>query len=105
MTDRIAIVTGGSRGLGRNTAVHLARRGVDILFTYRANQNEAESFTREVETTGRKAAGLRLDTGNIHAFDAFVTEVRNTLRAWGRDRFDYLVSNAGNGRIAQCASE
>jgi NAD(P)-dependent dehydrogenase (short-subunit alcohol dehydrogenase family) len=64
MTNKIAIITGGSRGLGRNTAVNLARRGVDILFTYRANQKEAESFIREAETMGQKAAGFRLDTGN-----------------------------------------
>jgi len=96
MTDKIAIITGGSRGLGRNTAANLARRGVDILFTYRANQKEAESFIHEAETMGRKAAGFRLDTGEIRAFDAFVTEVRNTLHSWGKDKFDYLVNNAGN---------
>jgi len=72
MTNRIAIITGGSRGLGRNTAVNLARRGVDILFTYRANQKEAESLIREVESIGRKAAGFRLDTGDIRSFDGFV---------------------------------
>jgi NAD(P)-dependent dehydrogenase (short-subunit alcohol dehydrogenase family) len=83
MTNKIAIITGGSRGLGRNTAVNLARRGVDILFTYRANQKEAESFIREAETMGRKAAGFRLDTGDIRAFDGFVDEARKTLQAWG----------------------
>ena len=61
MTDKIAIITGGSRGLGRNTAVNLARRGVDILFTWRANQKKAESLTREVEAMGRKAAAFRLN--------------------------------------------
>jgi NAD(P)-dependent dehydrogenase (short-subunit alcohol dehydrogenase family) len=96
MKDKIAIITGGSRGLGRNTALNLARRGVDILFTYRANQKEAESLIREAETMGRKAAGLRLDTGNIGEFDGFAAEVRKTLQTWGRDRFDYLVNNAGN---------
>jgi NAD(P)-dependent dehydrogenase (short-subunit alcohol dehydrogenase family) len=96
MPSKIAIITGGSRGLGRNTALNLARRGVDILFTWRANQNEAESFIREAEALGRKAAGFRLDTGDIRAFDGFVAEVRKTLQAWGRDRFDYLVNNAGN---------
>ena len=96
MTNRIAIITGGSRGLGRNTAVNLARRGVDVLFTYRANQKEAKSLIREAETIGRKAAGFRLDTGDVRAFDDFVTEVRKTLKSWGRERFDYLVNNAGN---------
>ena len=98
MTDKIAIITGGSRGLGRNTAINLARRGMDIVFTYRANEKEAESLIREVETMGRKAAAFRLDTGVTRAFDAFVAEVRKTLESWGRDRFDYLVNNAGNSQ-------
>ena len=98
MTDKIAIITGGSRGLGRSTAINLARRGVDILFTWRANQKEAESLTREVEAMGRKAAAFRLDTGDKRLFDAFVEEVRKTLESWGRDRFDYLVNNAGNSQ-------
>jgi NAD(P)-dependent dehydrogenase (short-subunit alcohol dehydrogenase family) len=92
---KTAIITGGSRGLGRNTAIHLARRGVDILFTYRSNQKEADSLVREVEAMGRKAAGFRLNTGDIHAFDGFVADVRKTVHAWGRERFDYLVNNAG----------
>jgi len=98
MTGKTAIITGASRGLGRNTAVHLARRGVDILFTWRANQKEAESLIREVEAMGRKAAAFRLDTGDTSSFDAFVAEVRNTLDRWGRGRFDYLVNNAGNSQ-------
>jgi NAD(P)-dependent dehydrogenase (short-subunit alcohol dehydrogenase family) len=98
MTDKIAIITGGSRGLGRNTAINLARRGVDIIFTYRANEKEAESLSREIEAMGRKAAAFRLDTGDTRAFDAFVAEVRKTLQSWGRDRFDYLVNNAGNSQ-------
>jgi len=98
MTGKTAIITGASRGLGRNTAVHLARRGVDILFTWRANQKEAENLIREVEAMGRKAAAFRLDTGDTSSFDAFVAEVRNTLDRWGRGRFDYLVNNAGNSQ-------
>jgi NAD(P)-dependent dehydrogenase (short-subunit alcohol dehydrogenase family) len=96
MTNKIAIITGGSRGLGRNTAINLAQRGVDILFTYRTNQQEAESLIREAEGMGRKAAGFRLDTGDIRSLDGFVVEIRKTLQSWGRDRFDYLVNNAGN---------
>lgn len=95
-TNKIAIITGGSRGLGRNTAVNLARRGVDILFTYRANRAEAESLIGEIEGLGRKAAAFQLDTGDIRAFDGFVDEVLKTLQSWGRQRFDYLVNNAGN---------
>lgn len=94
--NKIAIITGGSRGLGRNTAINLARRGVDIIFTYLAKQDEANSLIREIEAVGRKTVALRLDTGDTRAFDGFVLEVRKTLEGWGRNRFDYLVNNAGN---------
>lgn len=94
--NRVAIITGGSRGLGRNTAVNLARRGVDIIFTYRANRQEADSLVREIEAIGQKAVALRLDTGDTRSFDPFVGEVSQTLRSWRRERFDYLVNNAGN---------
>jgi NAD(P)-dependent dehydrogenase (short-subunit alcohol dehydrogenase family) len=96
--NKIAIITGGSRGIGRNTAINLARRGVDVIFTYRANQVEANSLIREFEAMGRKAVGFRLDTGDTRSFDGFVTEVRKALQSWGRDRFDYLVNNAGNSQ-------
>ena len=96
MSNRIAIITGGSRGLGRNTALNLVQRGVDVIFTYRANQKEAESLIREAGGLGRKAAGFQLDTGDIRAFDGFVADVRKTLESWGREKFDYLVNNAGN---------
>ncbi len=93
--NKTAIITGGSRGLGRNTAIHLAQRGVDILFTYHSNLADAQSLIREVETGGGKAAAFRLDAGNISLFEGFVDQVRNMLQVWGRDRFDYLVNNAG----------
>ncbi len=96
MRDKIAVITGGSRGLGRNTAINLARRGVDIIFTYRANQQEAESVIREVEAAGRRVKAIHLDAADIRAFDPFVAEVRKTLQQWNNDRFDYLVNNAGN---------
>ena len=79
MKDRVAIITGGSRGLGRNTALNLAARGVNVIFAYRSNQKEAGSLIREVEAMERNAAGFRLDTGDVQAFDAFVADVRKTL--------------------------
>jgi NAD(P)-dependent dehydrogenase (short-subunit alcohol dehydrogenase family) len=92
---KTAIITGGSRGLGRNTAVNLARRGVDVIFTYHSNAAEAQSLVREAEAIGTKATAFQLDAGNIGSFDRFVDDIRNTLRSWGRERFDYLVNNAG----------
>jgi NAD(P)-dependent dehydrogenase (short-subunit alcohol dehydrogenase family) len=92
---RVAIVTGGSRGLGRNTVLHLAQRGVNSIFTYNSNRAEAEKVVAAVSEAGARAAALQLDTGKTGSFDAFVESVRSTLAAWGRERFDYLVNNAG----------
>jgi len=92
---KIAIVTGGSRGLGRNTVLSLANRGVDSIFTYNSNQAEAENVVGLVAGAGRKAVALQLDTGNVGAFDDFVDRVRDALSGLGTERFDYLVNNAG----------
>src|SRR5262249_8780359 len=97
-TKITAIITGGSRGIGRNTAVNLARRGVDVIFTYHSNQTEAGLLIREIGAMGRRAAAFRLDTGALVALDGFVADVRKTLSSWGRERFDYLVNNAGNSQ-------
>lgn len=94
-TTRIAIVTGGSRGLGRNTVLNLAKRGVDSIFTYNSNQAEAENVVTQVAEAGRKVVALQLDAGNVGGFGDFVNRVRQTLGVWGVERFDYLVNNAG----------
>lgn len=97
-TTKVAIITGGSRGLGRNTAVNLAKRGVDTIVTYRSNEGEAASLVREAEAMGRRAAAFRLDTGDTGQFDGFAGGVRGKLEEWGLARFDYLVNNAGNSQ-------
>lgn len=95
---KIALITGGSRGLGRNMAHHLAARGVDILFTYRARRDEADSLVADLKLMGRKAVAIQLDTGVTAQFPEFVASVRSTLKSeWGRDDFDYLINNAGMG--------
>jgi NAD(P)-dependent dehydrogenase (short-subunit alcohol dehydrogenase family) len=91
----IAIVTGGSRGLGRSTVLSLARRGVGSIFTYYANRAEAEKVVGLVAEAGHKAMALQLDIGDVRAFDPFVQRVRQALAERGADRFDYLVNNAG----------
>lgn len=94
----IALVTGASRGLGRNTVLALARRGVDVILTYHSRADEADAVVREIRQTGRKAVALRLDVGDSTGFSAFAEEVRASLRAeFGRESFDYLVNNAGIG--------
>ncbi|MBZ9736170.1 SDR family oxidoreductase [Mesorhizobium sp. CA18] len=99
MTTRpIALITGGSRGLGRNTAIHLARRGVDVIVTYRSRADEAKSAIAEIEAAGGRAAALELDAGAVASFPAFIAALKKTLKdTWQRDRFDYLVNNAGTG--------
>ena len=94
-TSKLAIVTGASRGLGRNTALNLAKRGVDVIVTYHSNRAEADAAVAEIEALGRKAVALQLDAGKVSSFAVFVDGVRSALSGWGRDRFDYLVNNAG----------
>jgi NAD(P)-dependent dehydrogenase (short-subunit alcohol dehydrogenase family) len=101
---KIALITGGSRGLGRNMAHHLAAHGVDILFTYKSSKAEADGLVAELAQVGRKAVALPLDTGVVSTFAAFATRVAEALRSnWGRDRFDFLVNNAGTALYAPFA--
>ena len=103
-TTKIALVTGGSRGLGRNTALALARRGVDVILTYHSNRAEAASATAAIEELGRKAVALRLDSSQSGTFDDFVRDVRTALQnTWRRDKFDFLVNNAGTSHHAAFA--
>ena len=97
---KIAIVTGGSRGLGRNTVLNLARRGVYSIFTYNSNRAEADSLINEVSEAGAKAIALQLDAGKINTFDSFVQSVATALTEMGVERFDYLVNNAGTSHHA-----
>jgi NAD(P)-dependent dehydrogenase (short-subunit alcohol dehydrogenase family) len=93
---KIAIITGGSRGIGRNTVISLAERGVDSILTYNARRDAAEEVVAAVHEAGARAIALQLDTGDLRAFDGFVENVRNALAQLGAERFDYLVNNAGN---------
>ncbi len=97
---KIAIITGGSRGLGRNTVLHLAGRGIRSIFTYHSNRGEADLVVAAAEKAGAKAIALQLDAGDISAFDPFVQSVRQALTTLDADRFDYLVSNAGTSHHA-----
>jgi NAD(P)-dependent dehydrogenase (short-subunit alcohol dehydrogenase family) len=95
-TQKIALVTGGGRGLGRNTAESLARAGVDVVITYNARADAAQQVVAVLEAQGRKAVALQLDTGAVGTFDRFAETLKAALRdTWGRDRFDFLVNNAG----------
>ncbi|MEJ7842119.1 MAG: SDR family oxidoreductase [Rubrobacter sp.] len=99
----IAIITGGSRGLGRDMVRSIVGRGTDVIFTYRSNEADAEALVAEVERMGRRAAALQLEAGDASTFDAFAERVRGVLRDWGTDRFQFLVNNAGIGVYASIA--
>lgn len=104
MTQRIALVTGGSRGLGKNAALKLAAKGTDILLTYHSNRQAALDVVAEIEKKGVKAAALALNVGDSTTFDAFASEVAQVLaQKWGRTTFDYLLNNAGIGLNAPFA--
>jgi NAD(P)-dependent dehydrogenase (short-subunit alcohol dehydrogenase family) len=97
----IALITGGSRGLGRSMALNLADRGVDVILTWRTSEKEAREVAAQVEARGRKAAVLPLDVSKSGGFAAFAMAVKAELeRVWKRERFDYLVNNAGTGVAA-----
>ncbi len=97
-STRIALITGASRGIGRSTALDLARNGVDVIITYVSNVDEAKGVVAEIEEVGRSAVALPLDLGAIGTLDSFVADVAAVLRGWGRDTFDHLVNNGGNQR-------
>ncbi|MER8612664.1 SDR family oxidoreductase [Mesorhizobium sp. M0435] len=100
----ISIVTGGSRGLGRNTAINIACHGGDVILTYNNGADNAKAVVAEIEALGRKAVSLQLDVSNVSTFPAFVESVRAALKStWGGDKFDHLINNAGHGEMAGIA--
>lgn len=104
MNQRIAIVTGGSRGLGKNAVLKLAAQGTDIIFTYNSQHDAALQVVAEVEQTGAKAVALQLNVSETASFTAFAEQVKTQLKlVWGRETFDYLVNNAGIGLYAPFA--
>jgi NAD(P)-dependent dehydrogenase (short-subunit alcohol dehydrogenase family) len=98
--SKIALITGGSRGLGSATVLALAKNGVDSILTYHSNQAEAEKVVASVAQAGARAIALRLDSGDTASFVAFAGQVRQVLGGWGAERFDYLVNNAGTSHHA-----
>jgi NAD(P)-dependent dehydrogenase (short-subunit alcohol dehydrogenase family) len=96
ISSKIALVTGGSRGLGRNMALQLARNGADVLVTWRSRKDEAASVCAEIEALGRKSDQLQLDAAAISSFSSFSSQLSSLLKeGWSRDDFDFLVNNAG----------
>ncbi len=101
---KIALITGSSRGLGKNTALTLAKKGVDVIVTYHNSEVEANNVVSAISSIGAKAVALKLDTSNMKTFDGFVEQVRHSLKdQWQTDHFDFLVNNAGTGLYAPFA--
>lgn len=96
-TSEIALITGGSRGLGRSTVLSLARRGVHSLFTYHSHRAEADRVVEEVRRLGARAVARQLDVGATESFDAFIASLPPALAELGASRVDFLVNNAGTG--------
>lgn len=100
-TPAITLITGGSRGLGKSAALHLAQHGGDVILTYRSKRDEAQAVVAEIETLGRRAVALPLNVADSSSFATFATEVRKVLaQHWQRAHFDALVNNAGVGIYA-----
>jgi NAD(P)-dependent dehydrogenase (short-subunit alcohol dehydrogenase family) len=96
--QKVAIVTGSSRGLGKSMALNLAERGVDVVVTYRSGAREAAGVVEQIQAKGRQAVALQLDVADSKGYAAFAESVSRELeRVWQRKRFDYLVNNAGIG--------
>ncbi len=96
--NKIALVTGGSRGLGKNAALKIAEKGIDVIVTYQSKKEEAEKTVEEIKLLGVNAAALQLDVSDSNSFDSFITEVTNTLKStFNADQFDFLINNAGIG--------
>jgi len=98
---KVALVTGGSRGLGKNMAIALAKKSIDVILTYNSNTTAADEVVKEIEAFGRKAKAFQLDTSNINSFENFVDELKTYLTAtYSNPNFDFLINNAGTALYA-----
>src|SRR6478609_9187978 len=92
-STRIALVTGGSRGLGKDMAISIAKKGMDVILTYRSKKEEADETLKQIEALGQQAAALQLDMKNISSLDAFVSEVKTVLNSkWKTSSLDFLIN-------------
>ena len=100
-TTKIALVTGGSRGLGKNMAIAIAKKGIDVILTYNSNKDAADAVVKEVESAGQKAKAFQLDTSNTSFFDGFIKDVTAYLtKEYNKPNFDFLINNAGTALYA-----
>lgn len=109
MITKIAVVTGGSRGLGRDMAISIAKKNIDVILTYNSNKESAEEVVVEIEKSGQKAYAIKFDVSDLKSYDNFISEIKTVLKTkWNSDKFDFLINNAGVGAtipIAQVTEE
>jgi NAD(P)-dependent dehydrogenase (short-subunit alcohol dehydrogenase family) len=102
--NKIALITGGSRGLGKNMALAIAGKGIDTIITYNSNKSAAEDVVEQIRSMGRKSAAIRLDTSDTRNFDPFVNDLLSQLGTeFGNTRLDFLINNAGTALYASVA--
>ncbi len=102
--NKIALVTGGSRGLGRNMAIALAKKGIDVVLTYNSNKEEADKVVAEIVSLGQKAVAFQLNAGDVKSFDDFFKQVTSYLQEKNdKPNFDFLINNAGTALYAPFA--
>jgi NAD(P)-dependent dehydrogenase (short-subunit alcohol dehydrogenase family) len=98
MVNKIALVTGGSRGLGKNMALSIAAKGLDVILTYNSKKDEAEEVVSQIQAAGQKAAAIQLDVADSKGFDKFIATVSSALKeVFSAEKIDFLVNNAGVG--------
>jgi len=102
--NKIALVTGGSRGLGKNMALAIAKKGIDVMLTYNSNKEAADNVVAEIESLGQKAVAFQLDTSDTKSFDNFIKQATAWLQQQtDSPNFDYLINNAGTALYALAA--
>ena len=102
--QKIVLITGGSRGLGKEMALRIAEKGLDVVLTYNSKQDEAQAVVKQIEAFGQKAAALQLNVGQVGTFNAFFANLQQVLQThFGTDKIDFLVNNAGIGIHASFA--
>ena len=103
--SKIALVTGGSRGLGKDMALSLAKKGLDVILTYNSQKEEADAVVSEIEKLGQKAVALQLNVSETSSFDSFFNAVKTSLKkVFNAEKFDFLINNAGFGTYAPFAT-